>query len=129
MSDKKQLVKGVVTGTVCGLLVTMLLNIICAAVMLKTGLLPAELTGYIVCGLLAAGAVAAGITATKITRSAGLIVGLIAGATMFLLVTIAGLIKSSETVGVMTVIKLASCLAFGGLGGILGLKENKRIKI
>ena len=110
MSDKKQLVKGVVTGTVCGLLVTMLLNIICAAVMLKTGLLPAELTGYIVCGLLAAGAVAAGITATKITRSAGLI-------------------ESSETVGVMTVIKLASCLAFGGLGGILGLKENKRIKI
>ncbi len=129
MSDKKQLIKGAVAGTVCGLLVTTLLNIVFAAVMLKTGLLPPDLTSYIACGLLAAGAVAAGLTATKITKSAGLIVGLIAGASMFLLVTVAGLIKSSEPVGVMTVIKLASCLAFGGLGGILGLKENKKIKI
>ena len=129
MSDKKQLIKSVVTGSVCGLLITMLLNCVFAAVMLKTGLLPPDITSYAACGLLAAGTFAAGIVATKINKSAGLIVGLLTGAAIFLLVTVAGLIKSGETLGIMTIIKLASCLICGGLGGILGLKENKKIVI
>ena len=82
-----------------------------------------------VTAVFALGAFAGGFIATKINKGAGLIIGLITGLTMFVGVTIAALTRNAEAVTILTVIKLALSVVAGGLGGVLGLRERKRIDI
>ncbi len=129
MSDKKLLFKAVLFGTVCGLLIAVILTCIFAVFILTTGLLPTDITNYIMVALLSIGAFFGGLITTKITKSAGLISGLITGTVIFLLVTLFGLIKSNDAVTVITLIRFISTLILGGVGGIAGLKKSERIHI
>lgn len=129
MSDKKLLIKAVLFGTVCGLLVTVILICVLSAIVMTSGLLPDELTNYITIALLSLGAFSGGLITSRITKSAGLVVGLITGFAIFLLVTITGLTKSDDSVTLLTLIRLASLLVAGGIGGIVGLRKKERIHI
>lgn len=129
MSDKKKVVKSVIFGVLCGLLSTIILMCILSVVMLTGGLLPSDIIKFAMVGILAVGAFFGGFLATKINKSAGLVVGLITGFVMFLIITATALTKSSEPVSYMTLIKLGAALLAGGAGGILGLRERKRISI
>ena len=75
MSDKKRLIKAIVTGMLCGILTSVTLMCIFALVMTKGGLLPTEVINLLLSGFLAVGAFAGGFVAVKINRGAGLIVG------------------------------------------------------
>lgn len=129
MSDKKLLIKAVLFGTVCGLLVTVILICVLSAIVMTSGLLPDELTNYITIALLSLGAFSGGLITSRITKSAGLVVGLITSFAIFLLVTITGLTKSDDSVTLLTFIRLASLLVAGGIGGIVGLRKKERIHI
>ena len=129
MSDKKLMLKAIILGTVCGLLVTVIFMCILSVVMLTSGLLPTDITNYIMVAILSMGAFFGGFIATKITKSAGLVMGLITGFTIFMLVAIFGLIKNNDAVTLLTLIKLVATLIFGGIGGILGLQKKERIHI
>lgn len=129
MSDKKLLIKAVLFGTVCGLLVTVILICVLSAIVMTSGLLPDELTNYITIALLSLGAFSGGLITSRITKSAGLVVGLITGFAIFLLVTITGLTKSDDSVTLLAFIRLASLLIAGGIGGIVGLRKKERIHI
>lgn len=129
MSDKKLLIKAVLFGTVCGLLVTVILTCIFSAIVMTSGLLPTELTDYITLALLSFGAFSGGIITSRITKSAGLVVGLITGFAIFILITIIGLTKSDDSVSLLTLIRLVALLITGGIGGIMGLKRKDRIHI
>ena len=129
MSDKKLVLKAVLFGTVCGLLVTIIFTCILSVIVLTSGLLPADITNYVMIVLLAMGTFFGGFIATKINKSAGLLIGLITGFVIFMLVTITGLINSSDSVTILTLIKLITTVIFGGLGGIAGLKKRERIHI
>lgn len=129
MSDKKLLMKAVLFGTVCGLLVAVILTCLFTAVVMTCGLLPADLTNYITVSLLALGTFAGGFITSRITKSAGLIAGLLTGFAIFLLITITGMIKSNDSVTALTLVRLGATLAAGGLGGILGLRRKERIHI
>lgn len=129
MSDKKLTVKAVLFGTVCGLLITIILLCILSAVVLTSGLLPEELTNIITVILLGMGVFCGGFISSRITKSAGLIVGLITGFTVFLLVTIIGLTRSNESVTYITLIRLIATLIAGALGGIIGVNKKEKIHI
>lgn len=129
MSDKKLALKAILFGTVCGLLVTIIFTCILSVIMLTSGLLPANITNYIMIALLAMGTFCGGFIATKINKSAGLIIGMITGFVIFMLVTVTSLINSSDSVTILTLIKLVATVIFGGLGGIAGLKKSERIHI
>ncbi|MCD8025453.1 MAG: TIGR04086 family membrane protein, partial [Clostridiales bacterium] len=77
MSDKKLLTKAVIIGTACGLLVCVILLCVCSAVMLTSGLLPAEVTDYMMLAVVFFGALSGAFITARITKSAGLIVGLL----------------------------------------------------
>lgn len=125
MSDKKLLAKAVMFGTVCGLLAAVILTCIFTVVLMTCGLLPAELTNYVTVCLLSLGTLFGGFITSKITKSAGLIAGLLTGTAIFLLVTATGMLKSNESITMLTLIRLGATLIAGGAGGILGLRKKK----
>ena len=96
-----------------------------AVIMLTSGLLGAELTNYIMIAVAALGALTGGFVAAKLNHGAGLVVGGITGAVIFLLITVAGLSKGGETVTALTGIKAAAVILGGICGGICGVKEKK----
>ncbi len=106
MSDKKKLIKSVSLGSL-------------------SGLLGAELTDYIMVAVTALGALGGGFVAAKLNHGAGLVVGAITGAVIFLLITIAGLSKGGESVTALTGIRAAAVILGGIAGGICGVKEKK----
>ena len=126
MSDKKLLIKAVLFGTVCGLLVTVILVCILSAIVMTSGLLPTELTNYITLALLALGAFSGGFITSRITKSAGLVVGLITGLAIFILITATGLTRSDDPVSLLTLTRLVALLVAGGVGGIVGLKRKEK---
>ena len=129
LSDKKLLLKAVLFGTVCGLLVAVILTCIMSVFVMTCGLLPTELTSYIAVGLLSLGAFSGGIITSRITKSAGLVVGLITGFAIFLLITIMGMINSSDSVTLLTLLRFFAVILSGGAGGIVGLRRKERIHI
>ncbi len=129
MSDKKLLVKAVVFGSVCGMLVTVILMCVFAAIIMAGGLLPAEITNYIGVGILSCGTFFGGFVTSKITKSAGLVVGIITGFIIFLIITAMGMAKSDEALTVLTLVRFILLVIFGGVGGIFGLKKREKIRI
>lgn len=129
MSDKKRAAKAVTFGTLCGITITIILMCLTALGILTGGILPDEVLEYAAAAIFAVGAFAGGFVATKINKGAGLVIGVITGGVMFVIVTSVALTKNSEAVTILTLIKLFATITAGGLGGILGLKERKRISI
>ena len=129
MSDKKLAVKAILFGMVCGLLITVILMWLFSVVIITSGLLPTNITNYIIVALLSIGILFGSCIATKITKSAGLIIGLIVGLSIFMLITLIGLVQSNDTITTLTLIKLIASLISGALGGIIGLRKKEKIHI
>ena len=102
---------------------------ILAAVILSAGLLPDKLTDYVMIAVAAAGAFVGGLVAAKLNKGAGLIVGVIVGAGMFLLLTVAGLSAGGASFSSLSAVRIAAMLVGGVLGGILGVKERRHTAI
>ncbi len=128
MSDKKRLFKSVIIGSLSGIVVTIILMCLMSVSMMSIGILHEDIINYVTVGLLGVGAFGGGFLASKINKGAGLVVGAITGALMFLIVVIAALSDGSD-ISVLIIIKLAVTVALGSLGGIAGLKERKKISI
>lgn len=129
MSDKKVIIKSVIIGSVCGMLFSVILMCICAAVILSTGLLPSDITSFVMLAVNAAGAMFGGFISARVSKFAGLIVGLITGGVIFLVVTLAGFTASNNPVTVLTLIRFAVLLLTASAGGILGVNKKEKIHI
>ena len=129
MFDKKLLFKAIIFSTLCGILISIILLCIFSAVIMTSGLLPTNITNYVTIALLSIGAFSGGFICAKITKSAALIFGLITGIGVFMLITICGLIRSNDSVTILTLIKLISTAICGSLGGIVTLLKKERIHI
>lgn len=129
MSDKKLAVKAILFGVVCGLLITIIFMCLLSVVIISSGLLPIDVINYITIAILSIGAFFGGYISTKITKSAGLVIGAVTGFAIFLLITVLGLIKSNDTITINTLIRFIATLITGCLGGILGLRKKEKIHI
>lgn len=129
MLNKKTTFKAVTFGIITSLLISIILICCVSAFILTNGLLPTELTNIITLAVLSAGTFVGGIVSSRITKSAGLITGLITGFAVFLVITVIGLCRSSDTVTYMTFVRLAVTLVLGGIGGIIGVNKQDKIQI
>lgn len=127
MSEKKRMIKSVVTGLLCGMLVSVTLMCLAALVMTKTGLLPVWVVEYLTAGCLAAGAFAGGLIAGKLNRGAALTIGAITGAAMITVLLLTAALRGEAEFSPLFFIKLGAAVAGGALGGILSVHERKRI--
>lgn len=129
MQNKKLVVKAVLFGILCAMLISIAILCVFSAVVLSSGLLPSELTNIITIAALAVGTFAGGFIAARITKSAGLIVGLITGFTVFMIITVIGLIKSTESMTHLTIVRFVSTLITGAIGGIIGVNKRDKLRI
>ena len=88
MSDKKRFIKSALTGTLCGILTSVVLTCAFALILSRSGMLGDNILGYASAGLLAAGAFLGGFVSAKLNRAAGLIAGAAAGAAMLALIVL-----------------------------------------
>ena len=129
MQNKKLVVKAVLFGILCAMLISVAILCVFSAVVLSSGLLPGELTNIITIASLAVGTFAGGFIAARITKSAVLIVGLVTGFTVFMIITVIGLIKSSESMTYLTIVRFLSTLITGAIGGIIGVNKRDKLSI
>ena len=129
MSDKKRLIKSVVTGTLCGLLTGIILICIFTVVMLKTSLLPSSVLDLAMAGVLGVGAFIGGFVSAKLNRGAGLIAGALTGAVMLSAIVLTSAFRGNADFSYLLLIKLAAAVLGGALGGIIAVRERKNIKL
>ncbi len=129
MQNKRLVVKAALFGTLCAMLVSVMILCAISGFMLTSGLLPTELTNILAVAALAVGTFAGGFIAARITKSGGLITGLITGFTVFMVVTIIGLIKSTDGMTYLTIARLVTAIIMGALGGIIGVNKKEKLHI
>ncbi len=129
MSDKKRLIKAIVTGMLCGILTSVTLMCIFALVMTKGGLLPTEVINLLLSGFLAVGSFAGGFVAVKINRGAGLIVGALTGAAMLASLVLVSALRGEAAFSMLFYIKTAAAVLGGAAGGILATREKKQFRL
>lgn len=127
--DNGKLIKSTIIGVLSSLAVTALLLCLFALILNFMSGVPYGIIDYAV--ILAQGlAVFAGsYTAAAISKSQGLIIGLICAA-IFLILNLALSLAAGEAgIGIITVIRTAVILICGILGGILGVNKKEKIRI
>lgn len=128
-NQKSVCIKGVILGVIFGSLSVIALLGITAVVFLKSGKLPAEIIEYILLALDAIGGFIGGYIATRTTKSGGMIWGAITGLCLFIIVLVAGLATSPETVTLSTLYKAIVLVITGIIGGIKGVNRKDKIRI
>ncbi len=129
MSDKKRLFKSAAAGAVCGLLASVALMCAAAMVLLKLGLLGNSALDLMLTVILGLGAAAGGFVAAKLNRGAGLIAGAITGAVMLTALTLISLLNGQAEFSALFLFKLLACVLGGCGGGLLAVREKKRIRL
>ncbi len=121
--------KAVGIGAAASLAVILL--ILCAAcgILMMTSSIPTDSLPYLALAAAAAGTFVGGFIAAAITRSKGLIVGLLCGAAVFLCLLVIGLCSGAGQLGMLTIIRAVIALLFGALGGIKGVNRKEKLHI
>jgi putative membrane protein (TIGR04086 family) len=129
MSDKKLLIKAVITATLCQILFAVVLMCLCSAVILTAGLLPEDILPYIMLAIIGFSSMLGGFIASRITKSAGLIVGAITGFVAVFIVSLLGIIKGTDQVTILTPLRLAITIICGAFGGAIGVNKKDKLHI
>ena len=79
MSDKKQLIKSVFVGVLTSALTEIILMSLFSVLIITSGLLPADITDYIMVAVTAMSVFCGGFICAKVNKSSGLICGLLSG--------------------------------------------------
>ncbi len=111
-------IKGMLLGIISCTGVIMLLLAICAFVLAQTGNIPLDIVNIIVAVIEGLGVFCGSFIALKIIKTKGIIWGTVLGLILFTIIFIAGLISSSATIGIFTLIKLIVAIICGAIGGI-----------
>lgn len=122
-------IKALFAGLIFGVVVSATLLCVFAAVILGLGKIPYTAIPYIVIGIFSIGAFLAGYISARILKIKGLMFGLISGGIMFILALIGGFIFSTETLSLLTLLRLVAFTLSGALGGIKGVNRKDKLKI
>ena len=120
--------KAVGIGTAVSLAVILLTLCVIGGVLMMTSI-PTDSLSYIVLTAIAVGTFLGGYVAAAVTRSKGLIVGLLCSAAVFVILSLIGLCSGRSPVGVMALIRLTVSALFGALGGIKGVNRKEKLHI
>lgn len=94
-----------------------------------SGTLPYDLIVWITVAVSTISTFVGGYITARITKINGLLSGALCGIIMFVILTIAGLCMTEETLTYITLVKLVAFTISGGLGGIKGVNKKEKIRI
>lgn len=123
-----KMAKAVISGTIIGAIMCMLMLIIVSFVFVKiqsvpeTAVVPAAI--FIAC----AGAFVGGYFAARIRKSTGMAVGAISALLMFIILLLVGMLFMGDNFGVVSFLRMVLMLLSGAIGGVLGVNKRKRRK-
>ena len=127
MSDKKQLIKSVFVGVLTSALTEIILMSLFSVLIITSGLLPADITDYIMVAVTAMSVLCGGFICAKVNKSSGLICGLLTAAAVFVIITVIGLLQSEAVLTPLSLIKLGAMLICGCAGGVLGVNQKEKV--
>ena len=122
-------IKGILVGAIICITVIIMLLMLCAFFITQLGSIPTDAINIVVSAINGIGVFCGSFIALRIIKFKGIIFGAILGLIFFVLIFIAGLISSTETISLNTLIKLIVCVICGGIGGILGVNRKEKYKI
>lgn len=129
MSDKKRLAKAIFIGVLTSALCEIILMSLFSVLIITSGLLPADVTDYIMIAATAVSIFFGGFICAKINKSSGLICGLLTAAIGFAIITLIGLLQSEAVLTILSLIRLIAMLLCGCAGGILGVNQKEKVFI
>lgn len=129
MSDKKRLAKAVLVGIITSAMSEIILMSLISVLILTSGLLPANITDYIMVASTAIAVFFGGFISAKVNKSSGLICGLLTAVAVFVIITFIGLLQSDAVLTPLSLIRLAAMLILGCAGGVLGVNQKERVFI
>ena len=127
--DKRTFIKAIVFGVLSSVATIVVLMSILSAVLNFSGLLPYEYLQYILLAVDAIGVLFGSYIAARISKSQGLILGLINGAIVFIALLICGFCVNSGTITLITLLKALVILLFSSFGGVKGVNVKEKIRI
>lgn len=125
----KKLIKSLIFGVLSATIAIAILIIIASFVFQLTDKFPKEAVNIVNLAILSLGGLLGGYIAARFNKSSGLIVGLLTGFIIFIIILLAGLSRSVESLTIFTIYKLLALLIFPTLGGVIGVNKQKKIKI
>lgn len=129
MSDKKRLAKAIFVGVLTSALCEIILMSLFSVLIITSGLLPADVTDYIMLAATAVSVFFGGFICAKINKSSGLICGLLTASIGFAIITLIGLLQSEAVLTILSLIRLIAMLLCGCAGGILGVNQKEKVFI
>lgn len=121
---KAILVGLLLSGATIGILLS-----ICSVLFLIAKTLPYDILPYIMIAVCSIGTFVGGYVTSRITKTQGLIWGGSVGLLIFVSLLIAGLCSNTDTIGLVTLIKLFALTLSGGVGGIMAVNKKDKIRI
>ncbi len=97
-----------------------------SVLIITSGLLPADITDYIMVAVTAMSVFCGGFICAKVNKSSGLICGLLTAAAVFVIITVIGLLQSEAVLTPLSLIKLGAMLICGCAGGVLGVNQKEK---
>ncbi len=129
MTDNRKIFKGLIIGVGVSAAVCAVLMCIASLALNMIKGIPYGILDYITVGIAGISVLIGSYIASAIAKSRGLIVGLAAGAILFLFTLAAGLSREGNDISVLTAIRAAVLLLLGALGGIKGVNRKEKIRI
>lgn len=125
----KKIVKNLLIGVICGITAIILLTLICSLVITVSGLYLKDSMKYVALSITGVGTFISGYICARLNKSNGLIIGIVTGLTVFVILLIISLCKTTQTPSIFTLYKLLVSMLFAGLGGIFGVNKKNKIKL
>ena len=127
-SEAIKITRSLLLGCAVGVAVSAALLSLSAVIFVKFGSLPVDYLSLITTFIGAFAAFAAGYSAVRLYRKRGLLIGVCAGAFLFLLVFITGLAKGIENDLIGSLIKLGVFAVMGAIGGVVSVNKKTKVK-
>lgn len=123
--DRKRLIKAVVFGVTAGLAVSLLVLLITAAVIVKSGRVPYPALVPAAIAAACIGAFSGGYTTARINRSFGLATGAFCGVIMYPVLLALGA-AFGGSFDPLSLLRLLLMTVSGAVGGVLGVNKRRK---
>lgn len=127
--DNKRIGKAVLIGLLITCAIIMLLTCIFGFVLKMTSGVPYAIIDYVMIVIQGIAVFFGAYIACIIVRSKGLIIGAVIGTLSMLILLCCGFIFSDDSIGILTLIRIAVTLLCGIVGGIAGVNKKEKIRI
>ena len=128
LKNNSTYIKGVLFGIISASVTIIILLLMSAFALTQAGNIPAKQLNIIMLCTDGVGIFFGSYLSLRVIKAKGLMWGCINGLIIFFVIFIAGLMSSTDTIGINTLLKLIISVVCGGLGGIIGVNKRNKVK-